>query len=142
MTIRVYQHAEETTRSANNSCSWIAETIVNGIVYSVRSRYGAAHELARVLVAAGIPDAVMRVTTAGLRGEMVYRSVHAMAAYTFRENAQTPVRRARWVAPEDATQRDQAAPTPGANAPPGTPVAAQASRAPTTSPPQPELEAR
>jgi hypothetical protein len=142
MTIRVYQHAEETTRSANNSCSWIAETIINGIVYSTRSRHGAAHELARVLVDAGIPDAVMRVTTAGLRGETVYRSFHAMAVYTFRENAQTPVRRARWVAPGDATQQGQAAPKQAVNAPPGTPVAAQASHAPTTSPPQPELDQR
>ena len=140
--IRVYQHAEENTRSANNGCSWIAETIINGIVYSARSRHGAAHELARVLVMAGIPDAVMRVTTAGLRGEMVYRSFHAMAAYTFRENAQTPVRRARWVAPEDAAQRGHAAPKQGVNAPLGTPVAPSALHAPAASPPQSELEQR
>src|SRR5437764_4298804 len=125
MTIRVYQHAEENTRSANNGCSWIAETIINGIVYSARSRHGAAHELARVLVMAGIPDAVMRVTTAGLRGEMVYRSFHAMAAYTFRESATKPVHQARWVDP--ATVRAKISATTeakqGVNAPLGTPVA-------------------
>ena|SRR5437868_6421252 len=107
--IRVYQHAEENTRSANNSCSWIAETIINGVSYSPRSRHGAVHQLARVLVRAGIPDAPMRVTTAGFQGETIYRSFHAMAGYTFKENAQTPVKRARWVAPESAPQRCQAA---------------------------------
>ena len=98
MTIRVYQHSEETTRSANNGCSWIAETIINGIVYSARSRHGAAHELARVLAAAGIPDAVMRVTTAGLRGETVYRSFHAAADRTIEENAKVAVRSRRYPA--------------------------------------------
>jgi hypothetical protein len=45
--IRVYQHPEEGSCSANNACCWVAETIVNGISYSARSRHGAPHELAR-----------------------------------------------------------------------------------------------
>jgi hypothetical protein len=92
--IRVCQHPDENTHSANNGCVWVAEAIVSGISYSARSRHGASQKLARVFVDANIP-APMQVTTAGLRGETTYRSFHAMAGRTFKENAQTPVKRSR-----------------------------------------------
>ena len=124
--IRVHQRPEERTRSANNGCCWIAEAIVNGILYSARSRHGAPHELARALVAAGIPDSPMQVMTAGLRGETTYRSFHAMAGYSFKENAQTPLRRARYRPPETAQEGGPAAPKQGVNAPAGSPAAPEA----------------
>jgi hypothetical protein len=124
--IRMHQRPEEATRSANNGCCWIAEAIVNRMSYTARSRHGAPHEMARVLLAAGIPDAPMQVYTRGLRGETTYRSFHAMADHTFRENAQTPVKRARWVAHPDGPQQYQAAPKQGVIAPSGTLVALEA----------------
>jgi hypothetical protein len=113
--IRVYQHPEENTRSANNGCSWVAEAIVNGISYSARSRHGAPHELARVLVAAGLPDAPMRVATAGLLGETTYRSFHAAAGRTIEENAKVAIRSRRYRPPQDDTQGVRAAPKQGVN---------------------------
>jgi hypothetical protein len=107
--IRVYQHPEANTQSAKKGCSWVAEAIVNGISYSARSRHGAPQELARTLVAAGIPDAPMQVTTAGLRGETTYRSFYAAADRTIEENAKTPLRSRRYRPPQDDTQGVRAA---------------------------------
>jgi hypothetical protein len=121
--IRVHQWPEEHTRAPNNSCYWVAEAVVDGVSYGARSRRGAPHELARVLVAAGIGDAPMRGITAGLRGETTYRSFHAMAGYSFKENARTPVRRARYRPAEEAQEGDPAASKQGVKAPAGVPVA-------------------
>ena len=114
--IRVYQRPEEKTRSANNGCVWIAEIIVNGVSYVARSRHGAPQDLARVLVAAGIPDAPMQVTTAALRGETTYRSFYAAADRTIEEDAKVAVRSRRYRPPQNETQGVRAASKQGVNA--------------------------
>jgi len=123
MTITVHQRPLETTRTANKSCKWVAEAIVNGRTYTATSRMASANDIARQLAADGVPDAPMHVYTAGLKGCLVWRSFHKAASYTFKENAQTPVKRVRWEAPEDAAQRYRARPKQGVRAPAGTRVA-------------------
>jgi hypothetical protein len=49
----------EATRTPNSACVWIAEVTVEGRTYTARSRHGAANELARQLVAAGLADRPM-----------------------------------------------------------------------------------
>jgi hypothetical protein len=79
-----------------NSCSYLAETEIDGQRYEAKSRRGAAHELARALVAAGIPDQPVRLTHEGLRGEMRYPSLHRMAGQTYVEGRTTILHRARY----------------------------------------------
>ena len=125
MTIIVHQRPLSATRSANKSCKWVAETIVNGRTYMATSRMAPANDIARQLVADGVPDAPMHVYTAGLEGALVWRSFHKAAERTYRESATEPVRQVRWVDP--ATTRAQIAgsmaPKQGVKAPGGTPVA-------------------
>jgi hypothetical protein len=94
--IEVYQHAEEATRTPENGCYWLTETMIDGQPYAARSRRGAPHELARALVAAGISDQPMIVRSFGLAGHATYKSLHTMAAYTIEENAGTTPRRVKW----------------------------------------------
>src|SRR5262249_39540492 len=89
MTITVHQRPIEATRTANKSCKWVAEAIVNGRTYVATSRMAPANDIARQLVADGVPDAPMHVYTAGLKGCLVWRSFYKAAGYTFKENAQT-----------------------------------------------------
>jgi hypothetical protein len=49
-----------------------------------------------------------------------------MAGQTFKENAQTPVKRARWVALPEGLQQYQTASKQGVNAPARVPVALEA----------------
>ena len=99
MTVIVHQRAEEATRTPGKSCYWIAETIIDGRTFTARSRRGAAKELARVLAAAGIPDAPMHVHTHGIRGCLTTSSFHEAAIWTYEEAAATQLHRARWVDP-------------------------------------------
>src|SRR5499425_1086806 len=122
MTIIVHQRPLAATRSANKSCKWVAEAIVNGRTYTATSRMAPANDIARQLVADGVPDAPMHVYTAGLKGALVWRSFHRAAGYTFKENAKTPVKRVRWEAPEHAAQRYRAGPKQGVKAPTATPA--------------------
>jgi hypothetical protein len=80
--IIVHQRPDEPTRTPNKSCRWVAEAVVDGRTFAARSRYGISNELARVLVAAGIADAPMRVHSAGLCGYAAYRSFHESAKRT------------------------------------------------------------
>ena len=70
---------------------------IDGIPYSARSRSGASNELARVLVAAGIPDQPIeaRDRRSGLKA-LTYRSFHAAAKWTYREGAATLLQRVRY----------------------------------------------
>jgi hypothetical protein len=79
------------------------------VTYRLRSRYGAPNELARALVAAGIPDAPMQIATAGLRGETTYGSFHEAAKWTYEESATKPLHRVRWVDPAVRAARITAA---------------------------------
>src|SRR5215472_11736885 len=105
MSVIVHQRSLEVTGTASKSCKWVAEAIVNGRTYTTTSRMAPANEIARQLVADGVPDAPMQVYTAGLKGCLIWRTFHKAAGYTFKENAQTPVKRVKWEAPEDAAQR-------------------------------------
>ena len=129
MSVIVHQRPLEVTGTASKSCKWVAEAIVNGRTYTTTSRMAPANEIARQLVADGVPDAPMQVYMAGLKGCLIWRSFHKAAGYTFKENAQTPVKRVRWEAPEDATQRYRAGQKQGVKAPAGTRVAPEQSAA-------------
>lgn len=87
MTIVATLVADERSRTPDRSCYWIAECTVGGQRYAARSRHGAAYALARVLVAAGVPDAPMAV------GGIRFRSFHRAALYTLTETAGEPIRR-------------------------------------------------
>jgi len=94
--IRMHQRPIEPTRTPDNNCRYEAEAIVNGQRYSASSRKGVPFELARVLVAAGVPDQSVTVAHEGLRGETAYRSLHWMAQRTIEESARTPVHEVRY----------------------------------------------
>lgn len=85
---------------------WEASTEIDGKTYSTTSRHGAPQALARVLVAAGIADTPIAVRsevcvfdngaeirTEQLRGCIRYRSLYAMAKWTFTEGAATLLHR-------------------------------------------------
>jgi hypothetical protein len=87
--------ADESTRTPNSACAWVAETMVEARVYVARSRHGAVNKMARQLVAAGLADGPMVVHYRGCLGTMTYRSFHAAATWTFSEGDQ-PLRRVRY----------------------------------------------
>ena len=78
--------------------AWIAHTLLDdGSTFTARSRSGAPNELARMLVAANIPDQPMQVfDTHRDRWTIKYRSFHEAAKWTYAEGAATPLRRVRW----------------------------------------------
>jgi hypothetical protein len=89
------QHPDERA-CTSRGCPWVAECEVEGVIYTARSRSGAAYALARILVDAGIRDAALVVSSQGLKGETRYRSFHKMADWTMAESATHPVHRVRW----------------------------------------------
>jgi hypothetical protein len=96
------------TRTPGNSSKWLVAAEIDGRTYSASSRRGAPQELARVLVAAGIPDQPVRVLsdvcvwadgairTEQLRGHMNYHSLHGMAGWTSVEGERTILGRTRY----------------------------------------------
>ena len=52
-------------------------------------------KLGEILVEAGVPDDAVTVTYDGLRGHMSYRSLHALAGFTYSEG-NSPLSRTRW----------------------------------------------
>src|SRR5579875_2442513 len=78
----IEQRALEATRTPENSCAWLATCAIGGRRFEARSRRGAPAALARLLVAAAIPDQPVEL--------------HALAAMTWEEGAATPLRRARY----------------------------------------------
>jgi hypothetical protein len=83
--LHVRQDMIPNSRSKERGSSWRAESTIDGVVYEAPSRSGAAYALARVLVAAGIPDGP--VTT----GRMSWPSLHRMAERTISESAKSPL---------------------------------------------------
>jgi hypothetical protein len=63
----VHQRPLEKTRTPSKSCKWVGEAIVNGRAYTATSRMAPANDIARQLVADGLPDAPMQVYSAGLK---------------------------------------------------------------------------
>jgi hypothetical protein len=95
--ILIHQRIVPRSRTGTGSL-WEASTEIGGKTYSAASRHGAPQALARVLLAAGIPDQPVEVRseicvfddgktirTEELKGCIRYRSLHAMARYTFQE---------------------------------------------------------
>ena len=124
MSVIVHQRPLEATRTANKSCKWVAEAIVNGRTYIATSRMAPANEIARQLVADGVPDAPMQVYTVGLKGCLVWRSIYKAAGYTVEETATKPVHMVQWRDP--AVERAQIAartgPKQGVKAPAAIPA--------------------
>src|SRR6516165_917963 len=95
------QRPLEETRTPERSCVYEAECEVDGRRYSARSRHGAANELARALVSAGVSDRPVEVCQAGVKGGLTCRSLHELACWTYEESASVPLRRVRWKPPPD-----------------------------------------
>jgi hypothetical protein len=93
------QRPLEHTQTPQRSCVYEAECEVDGRLYSARSRHGAASELARMLVPAGVADQPVEVRQVGIKGWMSHRSLHKLARWTYQESAMVPLRRARWRPP-------------------------------------------
>jgi hypothetical protein len=94
--IVIHQRIDLNSRTANSGSAWIAETIVDGMTYSARSRNGAPLSLARKLIAAGVEDQPVRVFSDGTAGYMTYPSLAKMAGRTIAESAKRPVRSEKW----------------------------------------------
>jgi hypothetical protein len=92
--IEMFVSPVEGSRS-NTGIAWEAVATTAGQTYSARSRHGAPNALARVLVAAGVEDDRVEVRYLGTAGCMSYRSLHAMAGWTFAES-DAPLRRVRY----------------------------------------------
>ena len=131
MTITVHQRPLEATRTPGKSCKWSGEAIVNGRTYTATSRMAPANDIARQLVADGVPDAPMQVYSAGLKGCLVWRSFYKAAGYTIEETITKPVREVRWEHPDARAARIAATfgPKQGVKAPAGRGVAAEHSAA-------------
>ena len=65
MTATVHQRPLDETRTANKSCKWLGETIVNGRTYTATSRMAPANDIARRLVAEGVSMHRCRSTRLG-----------------------------------------------------------------------------
>jgi hypothetical protein len=99
--IVMLQRPVEETPTPERSCVYEAECEVDGRRYSARSRHGAANELARVLVSAGVPDQPVEIRQAGIKGCMTWHSLHELARWTYHESATVTLRRVRWKPPPD-----------------------------------------
>jgi hypothetical protein len=83
-TLHFKQDIIPNSRSKERGSSWRAECTIDGAVYKATSRSGAPYALARVLVAAGIPDGP--VTT----GRMSWPSLRRLAERTIFGEGQEP----------------------------------------------------
>lgn len=103
--VSVRMWPEEDTRTPEKFCFYTAETQIDGVTYRGRSRTGASNELARVLVAAGVPDAPMHVEQVGIAGHLVWKSFHKAALWTYEETATKPLRRIPYAEVEAGRER-------------------------------------
>ena len=99
MTVSIHQAIVAGSRAGTGS-AWRASTTINGETFEATSRHGAAMVLARHLVAAGIADQGVIVTTDDLAGSTGWRSLHHMATRTMSEGSTTRLHSTRWVAME------------------------------------------
>ena len=99
--IVMLQRPLEETRTPERSCVYEAECEFDGRRNSARSRHGAANELARVLVSAGVPDQPPEIRQAGIKGCITWHSLHELARWTYHESATVTLRRVRWKPPPD-----------------------------------------
>ncbi|MGA8757659.1 MAG: hypothetical protein WB611_15250 [Stellaceae bacterium] len=94
--IKMRQWPLENTRTPEKSCIFEAACELDGQPYTARSRHGAANELARMLVAAGVADQPVEVCHAGIKGWITYCSLHELARWSYQESAKVTLRRVRW----------------------------------------------
>jgi hypothetical protein len=106
--IKIRQRPIPRSRTQTGSL-WEATAEIDGKSYFAVSRRGVPQALARMLVAANVTDQPVEVRsevcvldagkemrTEELRGCITYRSLHAMAKWTFTEGAATPLHRVRF----------------------------------------------
>jgi hypothetical protein len=103
--IVIHHRADEASRSPDRPCFYDAEANVLGQSYTVRARYGAVHDLARELVAAGVPDQAVTTVQQPHGCQMGYPSMYRLAATTVSEGPTHPVHGRRWTDPAEAFGR-------------------------------------
>ena len=125
--IVVHQRPDEGTRTPEQSCEWIGEATVDGRTYTARSRMSPATDIARQLVAEGLPDRPLVVRSAGLAGHMTWPSFHEAAKWTYEEGPKVAARRTSYARVEAARERARkrwvGGPKQGVRPAPGIPVA-------------------
>jgi hypothetical protein len=101
--IKITEIPLEHTRTPNKSCRWLARCTVGGVDYEASSRRGASTELARVIIAAGVPDQPVEVNDlrptrpiGATYPSTRWRSLHVMAKWTYEESDNRPLRRVPW----------------------------------------------
>jgi hypothetical protein len=103
--IQAHQRPLEDTRTKTKTCFYEAVCMVDGVHYTARSRNGVVYELARVLVAAGLPDGPLVMTHEGLKGNQTWRSFHEAALWTLVETEAKPLHRIPYARAEADRQR-------------------------------------
>jgi hypothetical protein len=94
--LTMHQSMVPNSRTPNKGSTWRCTWQIDGVEYSAESRNGAPHNLARILVEAGIPDQPLTVVT---RAE-VATSGYCGGAMTSRESATQPLHPARYQEPD------------------------------------------
>ncbi len=111
--IAITQRADEASRSPDRRCYYVASAEVDGIAYAARARYGAANDIARQLVAAGIPDQSVIARTMPQGWELGYHSLYRLATRTVSEGPTRPLHEHRWIDPAVAFSRHARVSTKG-----------------------------
>ena len=121
--IAAQQYPDTTKPHGSRGRAWVAKCQVDDLAidsavncqtketgkpYQARSKSGAPYALARILVAAGVPDQPMSVVSEGLKGETRYRSIAEMAGRTIVESAREPVYLGRYAAMPESSLREAA----------------------------------
>jgi hypothetical protein len=101
-----HQRADEPSRTPDRPAYYDAETVfVGGQSYTARARYGVCHDIARQLVAAGVPDQPVTTVEQPSGWSIGYPSLHRMALRTVSESATHPVHGRRWTDPAETFGR-------------------------------------
>ena len=88
----------EDTRTPNDSCQWQATAAVNGKTYRTTSRRGPTEKLARMMLADGVADQPLQTMHRAIPA-LKYRSMAAMADFTYAESARASLRRGKYIDP-------------------------------------------
>lgn len=116
--ITITQVADEASRTPDRPCYYDASAIVDGVEYKARARYDVTHDIARQLVAAGVPDQPVVTIQLPQGWKVSYRSLHKKAKYTVAEGASHSVHVERWRDPVEAFARLRVNAENGGEAPP------------------------
>src|SRR5437763_1050838 len=105
MTITVYQRPQPGSATPDRPAYWVGEAIHDGKTYECISRYSPAGDIARVLIAAGVPDQPLEIVTAGIRGALVWPSMYRAAGVSYAEGASKPLHAVSFERVEAARER-------------------------------------